>query len=125
MILYIGNFLSKHGFTPTYAEELIVELNRYIKFKKASTYKNKILRIIHMWFTIMINSKCKYILIDTYSTSAFYFALTCSEIANILKIKYIPILHGGNLEKRFKNNPYFLKRYLKNAYKIISPSLYP
>jgi len=38
------------------------------------------------------------------------------------KIKYIPILHGGNLESRLKNNPKLSAKVFKGAHKLISPS---
>ena len=122
MIIYIGNFLSKHGFTPTYAEFLLKELSEKYEIIKVSSIKNKFFRIIHMLFTIILNNKCKLIIIDTYSTKAFYFAWTCSKLSKLLNIKYIPILHGGNLENRFNKTPKMLRSFIKNSYKVVCPS---
>jgi len=124
MILYIGNFLSKHGKTPTHAENLIIELLKFLDVKFASSYKNKVLRIFDMWALIIKNRKSKILIIDTYSTSAFYFAYTASKLAIFFKIKYVPILHGGDLINKYKQNPKLLKDFLEKSHYVISPSLF-
>jgi glycosyltransferase involved in cell wall biosynthesis len=65
-----------------------------------------------------------YILLDTYSTKAFWYTLICSQLARIFKVKYIPILHGGNLPKRLKTNPKLCRMVFANAYKNVAPSGY-
>jgi glycosyltransferase involved in cell wall biosynthesis len=40
----------------------------------------------------------------------------------MLRINYIPILHGGNLEKRLIQNPRMSKMIFNNAYRLVSPS---
>ena len=42
----------------------------------------------------------------------------------MLRLKYIPILHGGDLPKRLKNNIKLSRCIFKNAYVNVSPSLY-
>lgn len=72
---------------------------------------------------VLVNgTKTDYVLIDTYSTVNFYFALIISQVCRLLRIRYIPILHGGNLERRLKNNPKLSKLIFDNAYKLVSPS---
>jgi glycosyltransferase involved in cell wall biosynthesis len=68
------------------------------------------------------SSSTDYMLIDTYSTINFYYALIISQLCRFFKIKYIPILHGGNLEARLKNNPKLSRLIFKNAHKLVSPS---
>jgi len=86
--------------------------------------KNRFLRLWEMCYGIIRNTNANYILIDTYSTSNFYFALITSQIARLYSIKYIPILHGGNLPKRIRENPRLSKLIFKNAEINITPSLY-
>ena len=63
-----------------------------------------------------------FVLIDTYSTANFYYALIISQLCRIFKIKYIPILHGGNLEERLKSSRYFSRIIFRYAYKMVAPS---
>ncbi|WP_320555528.1 glycosyltransferase family 4 protein [Winogradskyella aquimaris] len=74
---------------------------------------------------VIKNSKqADFLLIDTYSTTNFYYAFIISQLSRLLKIKYIPILHGGNLERRLLKNPIMSKMLFENAYRLVSPSYF-
>jgi glycosyltransferase involved in cell wall biosynthesis len=45
-----------------------------------------------------------------------------SQLCRLFKLKYLPILHGGNLEKRLNKNPKLSGLVFNNAYKLIAPS---
>ena len=62
------------------------------------------------------------VFIDTYSHHAFNYALFCSLLCKIIRVKYIPILRGGNLPHRLKKNPYLTKIIFANSIINISPS---
>lgn len=123
-LLYIGNRLSKHGNTLTSIETLGLFLEfEGFKVFYASSKKNKILRFLDMVFsTLRYSRKVEYVLIDTYSTQNFYFALITSQLCRIIKVKYIAKLHGGDLPNRIKRSPFFSDLIFKNAYKITAPS---
>ncbi len=124
-ILYIGNKLSEHGLNKTTVETLGEDLKlEGYNVVAVSNKKNFLLRLLHMAWTTLTCSKADFILIDTYSTNAFWFAFICSQIARIRKIKYIPILHGGNLPQRLYKNPFLTQLIFKNAYKNVAPSNY-
>jgi L-malate glycosyltransferase len=125
-ILYLGNQLSKHAKSPTSIETLGVFLKNegYIMYF-ASSKKNIVLRILDMIFSVFkYHNKVDFILIDTYSTLAFWYAFICSQLARLLKIKYIPILHGGDLPNRLQNNSKLSELIFKNACVNIAPSNY-
>jgi glycosyltransferase involved in cell wall biosynthesis len=124
-ILYLGNKLSKHGINKTTVETLGENLSQSgFTIVSYSSKKNSFLRILDMLFGILKHQDAKYILIDTYSTSAFWFAFLSSQLARMLHIKYIPILHGGNLPNRFVLNPKLSKMLFNNAFINVSPSEY-
>jgi glycosyltransferase involved in cell wall biosynthesis len=125
-LLYIGNKLSKTGKTETTIQTLSDALRSegYMVYA-VSNKKNKLWRLLDMLLAILkCSKKVDCVLIDTYSTSNFYYAYLCSQFCRLLKLKYIPILHGGNLPNRLQNNPKLSKALFKNAYKNIAPSLY-
>ncbi len=125
MILYIGNKLSKHGNTPTSVEILGGLLSEKYKVISVSDKQNKMLRLLDMiWSVIKYRNKITYILIDTYSTTNFYFALLCAFVAKLLGIKYIPMLRGGDLPARLEKSPRFAKFLFENAYINVAPSNY-
>lgn len=125
-LLYIGNKLQKHGFNQTAIETLGSFLtNEGFTITYSSDKKNKILRFFDMLFSTLFYAKnVDYVLIDTYSTTNFWYAFFCSQITRILKVNYIPILHGGNLPNRLKNNLVLCQMIFKNAYINVAPSNY-
>ncbi|TPD69780.1 glycosyltransferase family 4 protein [Flavobacterium microcysteis] len=125
-LLYIGNKLSQHGFSVTSIETLgpLLEGEGYTLFY-ASSKKNKAVRLFDMlWTTIQLRNKVDYILIDTYSTSNFWYAFFVSQLARLLKIKYIPMLRGGDLPQRIAKNPGLCNMVFNHAYKNSAPSGY-
>ena len=125
-LLYLGNQLSKHGFNKTTIETLGLHLEQEgFGVYYASNKKSFPLRMLDMMRSVIIYRKqVSYILIDTYSTKAFWYAFVCSQLARVLNIKYIPILHGGNLPNRLKNNPKLCRMVFANAHKNVAPSGY-
>lgn len=125
-LLYIGNKLCAHGYSVTTIETLgpLLESEGY-SLTYSSDKKNKLLRLLQMlWDTFKARNSVDYILIDTYSTSNFWYAFFVSQLSRILNIQYIPILHGGNLPIRLKNNLKMSRMVFSNSYKNISPSKY-
>ncbi|WAC01964.1 glycosyltransferase family 4 protein [Lacinutrix neustonica] len=125
-LLYIGNMLSQTGKTVTTIETLSVALlAEGFQVTSVSRQSNKVLRLLEMLFAILkATGKTDYVLIDTYSTQNFYYAYLCSQLCRFLNLKYIPILHGGNLPNRLKNNPKLSTAIFKNAHINIAPSNY-
>lgn len=75
-----------------------------------------------LWHILKYRNRVNYVLIDTYSTLSFWYAYFGSKLCQIFKIKFIPILHGGQLEKRLKKNPRAVKSIFDKAYVNIAPS---
>lgn len=123
-IIYIGNQLSGHGYSPTSVETLGEKLNDIFVVKRASKKRNKFIRICDMLLLIVNNKDAKIVLIDTYSTSAFWFAFIVSIVSRVFHLPYIPILHGGDLPRRAKRSNVILRIYLLNAFRVVCPSNY-
>ena len=125
-ILYIGNNLQNSTNYITTIDSLSKSLKGLgFKVYTSSRIKNKFFRFLDMCYSVIrYQSRVDYILIDTYSTSNFYFAYFTSQLSRIFNVKYIPILHGGGLPNRLKNNPNLSRHVFKNSYLNISPSGY-
>lgn len=65
-----------------------------------------------------------YVLIDTYSTSNFWYAYAVGRMCQRLSLKYIPILHGGDLPRRLRRSPQASQKLFENAYRNVAPSQY-
>jgi glycosyltransferase involved in cell wall biosynthesis len=125
-LLYIGNKLSEHGYTPTSIETLglFFEGEGY-KMHYASSKENQVLRFMDMgWSVIKLRSKVDYVIIDTYSTSGFWFAFMVSQLCRLLSKKYIPILRGGNLPYRLDKSPRLCNMIFNHSYRNVAPSAY-
>ena len=115
--------MSNKGKTITTIDTLSQHLKESYSVRVSSSKTNKVLRLFDMIGLVIKNkSNSDYVLIDTYSTSNFYFAFVISQICRFLKLKYINILHGGNLEKRLKDNAFLSDIIFSNAYKLVAPS---
>ncbi|WP_299017147.1 glycosyltransferase family 4 protein [uncultured Polaribacter sp.] len=125
-LLYIGNNLTqktKYNSTLTLLSNLLKEEGYPIFI--SSDKSNRIIRLLEMCFAVLkYRKKVSYILIDTFSSTNFYYALCTSQMARLCNIKYIPILHGGNLPNRIKKSTFFSKLIFDNAYYNIAPSHY-
>ncbi|GAA4942887.1 hypothetical protein GCM10023314_14920 [Algibacter agarivorans] len=125
-LLYIGNKLSSKGKTQTSIETLgkLLEAEGFI-VNTASSKSNKLLRLLDMMFSVLkYRKQVDFVLIDTYSTSNFYYAYIVSQLCRLLKLEYIPILRGGNLPSRLEKSPILSKAIFRNANTNVAPSLY-
>lgn len=125
-LLYIGNKLSSHGFNKTTIETLGLSfVNEGYNVVYASDKKNFIARVLDMIFILLMKfRRVDYVIIDTYSTKAFWYSFIISQLCRVLGKKYIPILHGGNLPSRLETSPFLCKQLFNNAYKNVAPSNY-
>jgi len=125
-ILYVGNMLSAHGLSVTTIETLGAQLESCgYSFIYSSTKKPMLARLMDMVLTLLKNrSVVDKVMIDTYSTKAFWYCYTISLLSRLFKIPYIPILHGGGLPQRLKNQPISSRHVFSNSLLNISPSRY-
>jgi L-malate glycosyltransferase len=123
-ILYIGNKLANRNKTSIDNLGCFLEKECFDLFY-ASSKQNKIFRIIDMISkTIQLRKSIDFVLIDVYSTQNFWYAFVISQICRFFNLKYIPILHGGNLPKRLSKNPKICKMIFNNAKINVAPSNY-
>lgn len=125
-LLYIGNKLSQKGVTVTSVETLGSFLKQEgFRVFTASSQKNKVLRLLDMmWSTLRYSSKVSYVLIDTYSTRNFFFAVSVANLCRLLKVAYIPILRGGDLPSRIQKSKSQAYKLFNGAYTNVAPSPY-
>jgi len=72
-LLYIGNKLTNSGLNVTTIDTLSKKLQEEgFSITSTSSKKNQIVRLFDMMFSVLKNYKVNYVLIDTYSTSAFW-----------------------------------------------------
>lgn len=125
-ILYIGNKLADKGATVTSIETLGVFLqSEGYDVYMASSVRNKFLRLLDMLYSVFkYSGKVSLVLIDTYSTQNFYFAVIVAKLCRLLRMPYAPILRGGNLPARLANDHRLSASLFEGAKIIIAPSLY-
>lgn len=125
-VLYIGNYLKDKKRNDSFMFSLghLLSQEGYT-LSYASSYSNKMLRLTHMLYALYKQRRqTDYVLIDTYSTQNFYYAMLVGKLCTWLKLPYIPILHGGNLPKRLEQSPKLCKTLFHKALVNVSPSPY-
>jgi glycosyltransferase involved in cell wall biosynthesis len=124
-LLYIGNKLSKHGVTPTTIEILGPLLEKEgLTVWYSSSKRNQALRLLAMLWSVFRYKQADVVLIDTYSTANFWYVFGTSQLCRLLRLKYIPILHGGNLAYRLQQYPKICKMIFGHSFQNVSPSLF-
>lgn len=77
-----------------------------------------------LWLVFSNRKAADFVLIDTYSTQNFWYAVAVGKFCRLLKLKYIPILHGGELPARLQRSSEASKKLFGNAFLNVAPSLY-
>ncbi|MDP2762176.1 MAG: glycosyltransferase family 4 protein [Sideroxyarcus sp.] len=123
-LLYIGNKLAVHGKPPTAIDSLSINLEQEgYSVITASSKQNKVFRLLDMVFTTIRNrTHIDLVLIDTYSTQNFQYAVIIATLCRMFKLPYIPILHGGNLSNRLKRNKGLSQKLFGKAFTNVAPS---
>lgn len=125
-LLYIGNKLSKKGSTITSIETLggLLMQEGYTVYM-ASSVTNKYMRFLDMlWKTLKYSRSIQVVLIDTYSTQNFQYAVAIANLCRLLRVPYIPILRGGDLPKRLLKSKLACYKLFKGAFTNVAPSMY-
>ncbi len=125
MILYLGNNLSLHGNTPSSIEVFGKLFGERYNIRKFSSKRNQILRWFDMMFAVIrYHRTTSVVLIDTYSSLAFYYALGAAFICRCFNIPYMSILHGGSLKARLQSNRTLSRFVFGGARLLVAPSGY-
>lgn len=125
MILYLGNNLTLHGNTPSSIETLGKFLGLRYDIKRFSNKRNQLLRGLAMMRAIVLHYRTtSVVLIDAYSSLAFYYVLGAAILCRVLRIPYIPILRGGDLKSRLDKKPSLSKFVFGGAKYLVTPSNY-
>ncbi len=125
MILYAGNILSEHGFTPTFIETLAPKISQSYILKFVSRKKGQLSRLSDMISSLMKNkNKLELVLIDSYSMRAFWYTYILAYLCKHYAIPYMPILRGGGYPDRLLKSPAKCRFIFSNSALNISPSLY-
>tara|TARA_R100000306_G_scaffold889_2_gene2404 strand:- start:56183 stop:57208 length:1026 start_codon:yes stop_codon:yes gene_type:complete len=125
-LLYIGNKLAAKGNTLSTIESLSLKLQEEgFIVKTASSQKNMGLRMLAMIKAVFNNRKwADVVLIDTYSTLNFQYAVAVATLCRFYHIPYVPILHGGNLPSRLQKSSKQSNKLFGNALTNVAPSHY-
>lgn len=125
MILYLGNMLAIHSGSVSVIETLGPKLATQYAIRCASSKKLQLPRLYEMLSEVITNRKTlKGVLIDSYSTRAFWYTVASSLLCRYFKIPYIPILHGGSFPQKLAKSKFWTRQVFNNSYTNIAPSGY-
>lgn len=125
-LLYIGNFLSNKRDNPPSAEVLLSALQEKFEIQKVSSLKQPIMRLVQMLIEVLRGRRngVNVIIVDVFSSKAFWFAVATAEVARTIRLPIILTLRGGELPGRFNRSPKASCRLLRHSAAIVSPSGY-
>lgn len=127
-ILYLGNFLNnvKGRYDGPNVQVVAMLRDMGHEVNCAGTSKAQVIRIWQFIKAILVG-KLKgldLIIVDVFSTRAFYFAVLSAKLSSLLGINYGLVLHGGNLPERFSSSVSLSESLLNEAVFVSSPSNY-
>lgn len=125
-LLYVGNALSHKGITVTTIDTLsdLLRSEGY-DVRVTSSSRNKILRFLEMlWSVFRFRNRVDAVLIDTYSTTNYWYAVYVAQLCRICNLAYFPILHGGNLPERLLKSRKSAQKLFNEAKMNVAPSGY-
>lgn len=123
-VLFIGTFLSWKKGTKGPSETVSRKLREIgYKTKISSSYENKFLRLIDIFFSILLSGE-KLIHIDVFSGPSFLIARYSVLLANFLGKKVVLNLHGGMLPEYYEKNKELCSKAFNSVLKIYTPSKY-
>ena len=125
-ILLVGNFLSGHGYTRQFIEDLADHMeNAGWSVICTSKILTRPLRLMDMIFTILA-SRNKYVVghIVVFSGPAFLWAEISSWVLKVLRKPFVLSLHGGSLPVFARRWPGRVRHLLNSAVVVIAPSRY-
>lgn len=125
MILYLGNMLAKHTGSVSVIENLAPKLGDKYVIRSASSKKRQSSRMLEMLLVLFrYRKETRLVLIDSYSTKAFWYTVAISVSCRLLGIPYVPILHGGNFPARLKKSTFWTNRVFKHSFTNVAPSAF-
>ncbi len=116
----------RHGYSATSIETLgpLLEKEGYTLYY-VSDKLNYFLRLYDMLLSVWRNRKIvDYVLIDTYSNRSLWGTIFVATLCRLLKLKYVTILHGGNLPRELEEKSLLTRWTFGGAYKLVAPSGY-
>jgi glycosyltransferase involved in cell wall biosynthesis len=125
-ILIVGNFLSASGWTVSVSEELAARLSASgWKVLTASDRPQRFDRLMNMLDTV-IRKRKEYAVaaVDVFSGRAFIWADAVCAVLRLLRKPYVLTLHGGNLPYFSGRFPRPVRRLLRSAVAVVTPSRY-
>ena len=78
------------------------------------------MNFVYFWYF----KKVSIIFLDVYSTKAFYYTFYFAFLSKLFSLKYIPVVHGGNIENRIKKSKWMTNFVFENSNTNIIPSIY-
>jgi glycosyltransferase involved in cell wall biosynthesis len=125
-VLLVGNFLSASISTRSVCEDLAdrLESARWSVIR-TSAYQNRVRRLADMLLTTWRNRHRYYVAqMDVYSGLSFIWAEVVCRLLRQLGKPYILTLHGGNLPVFARQSPERVRRLLRSAAAVTTPSRY-
>ena len=123
-VLFVGNFLSRHGLNRQVCEDLSERLEaRGWRISRASHHRNQAARLADI-LTTCATARADVAHVDVFSGNAFLWALAAATTLRARRIPYLLTLHGGSLPKFARRHPRRFRLLLRHAYSVTSPSKY-
>ncbi|MBX2963385.1 MAG: glycosyltransferase family 4 protein [Cyclobacteriaceae bacterium] len=106
-------------------ETLVPRLREYVEVSAFSEKRNQLLRFLDMLSGLIRHRKdCELVLIDVFSSRAFWYAYTIAKLSRQFGIPYILVVRGGDFETRLSRSRKFCDNLFRQANVSVAPSAF-
>lgn len=126
-ILFVGPMLGKHaGRVPNPAEELAQRLAQSgHRYWLTSSHSNRYVRLFdQLWTILRLHKQVDIVSMQVYSGPSLVVEDIVSWLVKFLGLRLVMVLHGGAMPEFIARYPGWVRRVLRRADRLVSPSHY-
>lgn len=125
-VLFVGSMFGDVGGVPNPAELMAGPMRaRGYDVRLTSDRKDRLRRLVDMCFTVVRHSgTTDVVVISLYSGPAFWLGALVTALAKVLPLRIVLVLRGGNLPTFERRHQRWVRRVLRWADAVVSPSGY-
>ena len=121
-LLYLGNFVTHPQVNPTFSFVLAKALREWVPVQIAGTSQSRFQRLLQMLGALLRGTRPQLVLIDGYSTKAFWFLVILERVCSWRKIPCVLLLHSGDWPQRWSAYPRISRKAFCGAAAVLCTS---
>ncbi len=121
-LLYLGNFVTHPQINPTFSFVLAQALREWVPVQTVGTSQSRLRRLLQMLGTLLWGTRPQLVLIDGYTSRAFWFLVILERVCSWRSIPCVFLLHSGDWPQRWAAYPRVSRKAFSGAAAVLCTS---